>query len=119
MGRVLLGIIICDQGNEFAYCLCKKDDNIGLHKLWFNDNIGYHKNGLWYTKITLQDSLTEIDSTKDLDLYEFDYCIGIPELHSNYEQDIYNFFSKNWTCRQQRGTFMSPKIFPKIMDYHN
>ena len=84
----------------------------------FKDSIGFHKHGMWYTEIKLQNSHEAIDSTKDLDLYIFEYCIGIPEFHSNHEQAIYTFFSKNWTCRQQRGTFMLPKISQKFMDYY-
>ena len=98
-GPVLLGIIIEVNGREYVYCLCRKDSGIGLYEVYFKDNYGYHRYGLWYTEIILQESHLQINSTKDLDQHIFQFCIGIPDSNrnGNSEEFFYTVLSKNWT----------------------
>ena len=119
-GQVILGIIIEDSGSECVYFLCRQNNCIGLHPVRFNDNFGYHKHGMWYTEITLQESHKQIESTKDIDQYKHHFCIGIPDSCRNYsnKEFTYTILSKNWTCRKQSGKFMLPNISQQIIDGH-
>ena len=117
-GEVLLGIIIEENENQIVYCLCKSVNGISLHKLLFNDFSGTHKYAMWYSSMIPQESQKHLLSTKELDEYNFDYCIGIPDINTENELIAYTFLSKNWTCRQQNGQFMLPKISRNIMNYY-
>ena len=92
------------------------------HSIEFDDNNGFHRSNLWYTKIKLMNnSILSFTSKEEIVQKTEDYVLFVPlyseEIDTSKE---YTVLSKNWKCRSvnNRLSTFTPSI-PSLQNFIN
>ena len=109
LGNTLLGIFYKLPDNDVGFGLLFDDtSNNCLIKLVFSDHLGYHLNRLWFTPISIGDTVSLSDDY--ISSCILDSVIIIPT--KTFEDDIirYTLIGKSWQVRHHDGTYSLPQI---------
>ena len=94
----------------------KEDDKFKLHSLIFDDDLGFHKNNLWFAPISIGKRLSvTYKSLMNIQTVCFDVGMIIPygktfDMKQNNNWNRYFVFTKNWFIRTQNGSLKLPQL---------
>ena len=94
----------------------KEDDKFKLHSLIFDDDLGFHKNNLWFAPISIGKCLSvTYKSLMNIQTVCFDVAMIIPygetfDMKQTNNWNGYFVFTKNWFIRTQNGSLKLPQL---------
>ena len=109
-----LSIIIKNKHVPSFFLVYKENDTYELSRIIFNDEIGIHKNNLWFAPLSL--CKTTSKSYKSLDeILEGKYLsalllCNIYTENINEEIQRYSLMAANWCVRKQNGNIELPEL---------